>query len=132
MNKIILGQKPATFKAFPVKFPMPDGSEGKISVTYLYNTKTDWAKLYDKHLGGTVERNDVADGEKKPGLFEGLVAGDLDRKVSFLLESIKSWDLAEHELSRQTLLQLGDELPAAIDALVVSYGAACQQGRLGN
>jgi len=48
MTKIILGKTPKTFAAFPVDFPMPDGTTGEIKATFKYRTRTQFGEFLNK------------------------------------------------------------------------------------
>ena len=49
MTKIVLGKRPDTFKR-AVSFPMLDGSTGKITVDYVYRTKSEFGMFIDDLL----------------------------------------------------------------------------------
>ena len=60
---IKLGNKPKTFKPFPVKFTMPDGEEGAINTTFKYRTRKEYgAFLNDLYHSADTEK--PAEGEK--------------------------------------------------------------------
>ena len=128
MAKITLGNKPKTFKKFPVKFTMPDGTSGQINVAFKYRTRAEFGVyLNDLFKSGDVEK---PEGDEKLD-FVKLFATTTDKSVAQLLDAIDSWDF-EYELSKETLAQLGDELPVVLSALGAAYNAACTEGRLGN
>lgn len=134
-NKIKLGARPKAFKPFPVKFELPDGGEGVIQTTYKYRTKSEFGQLLDTMLGR--KKGEIAEGAAgtaEPGVefsWEKLFAENAEAGADYLLDCIEAWDLGE-PLSREVLLQLGDECPAAVAALMASYAGACRDGRLGN
>lgn len=128
MAKITLGNKPKTFKKFPVKFVMPDGTNGQINVAFKYRTRAEFGVyLNDLFKSSDVEK---PEGEEKLD-FVKLFATTTEKSVAQLLDAIDSWDF-EYELSKETLAQLGDELPVVLSALGAAYNAACTEGRLGN
>lgn len=127
MTKIVLGKTPKNFKPFPVKFPMPDGTEGTILATFKYRTRTAFGAFLNQVFGDAGE--DVpADG--KPN-FEDLFAKTKDKNADHLLLALDAWDI-DQELNRESLQILADELPAASVALMAAYNTACTEGRLGN
>ena len=55
----------------------------------------------------------------------------VDKNADYLADILDSWDLDE-KLSRDNLVQLCDEVPAAAAALMEAYRIATVEGRLGN
>jgi hypothetical protein len=123
---IKLGQRPKTFKPFSVKFPMPDGETGVIQATYKYRTRVEFGKLMNEVFGGVEDR--ATEGKVD---FEKIFESMGDKNADYLLECLDSWNLTE-PLTKQTLLQLSSEIPAASVALMTSYREACVDGKLGN
>lgn len=128
MAKIKLGNTPKVFKSVPVKFTMPDGGSGVIPTVYNYRTRTGFGEYLNK-LFATSDAIRPADGEALD--FVDLFAKGGERTVTQLLDAIDSWDF-EYPLTKETLMQLNDEVPAAVAALGEAYRAACVEGKLGN
>lgn len=126
MSNITLGKKPKTFKPIAVKFPMPDGSDGVITATFKYRTRSEFGALLNDIF--TDAKQDKTDG---PPDFQDLFLKMGDKNADHLLASIDAWDV-DQEISRATLVQLSDEVPAASAALMAAYRDACVEGRLGN
>ena len=127
-TKIKLGNKPKTFKAFPVKFTMPDGEAGAIHTTFKYRTRKEYGTFLND-LYNSAEAEKPQEGEKID--FEHLFAKGGEKAVKQMLDAIDSWDF-EYELSAETLMQMQDEIPASIAAFGDAYRSACLDGRLGN
>lgn len=123
---IKLGQRPKTFKPFNVKFLMPDGETGVIQATYKYRTRVEFGKFMNEVFGEVEEK--TAEGKVD---FEKLFESMGDKNADYLLECLDAWNLTE-PLTKQTLLQLSSEIPAATVALMTSYREACTEGKLGN
>lgn len=128
MAKITLGKRPASFKPFDVKFQMPDGTEGIIKATFKYRTRAEFGAMLNGMFTEAGEEK-PADGKLD---FEALYTKMGDRNADHLLAALDAWSLDDQPLSRATLLQLSNELPAAAVALMKSYAEACTEGRLGN
>lgn len=127
MAKIKLGNTPKSFKKV-VKFPMLEGGEGSIEVTFKYRTRTQFGAFIDE----IVE----ASGEKKQSDEEKFSNADLWQKVAgsnadYILQVVEGWNLDE-DLTKANIEQLADELPAAVNAIMETYRAAILEGRLGN
>ena len=128
MATIKLGNKPKTFKPFPVKFTMPDGEEGAINTTFKYRTRKEYgAFLNDLYHSADTEK--PPEGENID--FEALFAKGGEKTVKKLLDAIDAWEFG-YDLSEETLLQMQDEIPASIAAFGAAYRLACLDGRLGN
>ena len=127
MAQIKLGKTPKTFKPFAVKFPMPDGSEGTITATFNYRTRTQFGQFLNGVFSDAGEEA-PSDGKLD---FETLFAKTRDKNADHLLQALGAWDL-DDEVNRANLQALADELPAAAVALMAAYNAACTEGRLGN
>lgn len=142
MAKITLGKRPKSFAPFPVKFPLPDGPEGVINVTYVYRTKSEFGKMLDELIAESkkaeAEANDerrqvVGEAPREPAAFswEKFFADNTESSAEHLVRCIDAWDL-DIPVAKETLIQLGDECPAAVTELMGKYAAACREGRLGN
>ena len=128
MATIKLGNKPKTFKPFPVKFTMPDGEEGAINATFKYRTRKEYgAFLNDLYHSADTEK--PPEGEKID--FEALFAKGGEETVKKLNDAFDAWEFG-YGLSEETLLQMQDEIPASIAAFGDAYRLACLEGRLGN
>jgi hypothetical protein len=129
MAKIKMGERPKTFKPFPVKVTMPDGTEGEISATFVYRTQEEYGELLnDSKTKGATPIPMAEDGSID---FKALYSGGIRNNAEFLLTVLSAWDL-EEPLTAENLQALGNELPAAVIALQTAYGLACREGRLGN
>lgn len=126
MPKIKLGTRPKTFKPFPVKFEMPDGTEGALTATFVYRTREEYAEFITANAKAAAP----AEADDKP-VMERVVAGIIAGNVDFLYGALDAWDL-DVDLSEDSLRQLANEVPAAAQQLVGSYAEACLQGKLGN
>jgi Phage tail assembly chaperone len=128
MAKVIFGAKPKTFAEIPVKFTGPEGQELTIQTVYKYRTTKEYGAFLNdlfKDSGETAPDAGSPD-------FEALFVKNAGRTVDSLLKAIESWDIPEHEVSRENLLRLADEMPAGPVALMAAYRSACIGGRLGN
>ncbi|MGB4064255.1 MAG: phage tail assembly chaperone [Azonexus sp.] len=127
--KIILGAKPKTFKPIDVAVTLPDGSDGMVPVTFKYRTKSEFGKWLD---GATSKaKAEQKEGETKEFSWEKFYETNTDIAVDQLLSAIDSWGL-DIPLNRESLIQLDNEIPAAVVAMLSTYGLACREGRLGN
>lgn len=142
MAKITLGKRPKSFAPFPVKFPHPEGGEGVINVTYAYRTKSEFGKMLDDLIaeGKKAEAEKEAEvaqsaaaAPKEAAAFswERFFAENTESSAEHLVRCIDAWDLGA-PVTRETLIQLGDECPAAVAELMGKYASACREGRLGN
>lgn len=127
-SKVILGKRPQNFKSIPVKFTLPDGETGIIPVVFKYRTRAEFG-AYLNQLFATSDAEKPGNDEAPD--FIALFAKAGEKTVSQLLDAIESWDFG-HELSKETLIQLGDEIPAALAAIGSAYNLACTEGKLGN
>ena len=128
MATIKLGSTPKTFKKFPVKFTMPDGENGAIAAVFKYRTRAGYGE-YLNSLFAVSETEKPADGEKLD--FVALFAKGGEKAVEKLLDAIESWDF-DYELTKETLIQMQNEIPASIAAFGETYRNACIEGKLGN
>ncbi len=136
-NKIKLGNRPATFKPFPVKFVMPDGKEGQISTTFKYFTKTESGKMFDEMIAAakanakTDEEKAEVEAAETEFSLEAIMQKTRDQNADYMTRVVDAWDLDE-DLSKENLQQLDDEIPAASIAIMQAFREAAQTGRLGN
>lgn len=126
MAKIKLGNRPKSFKQ-SVSFPMLDGDTGIIACVFKYRTRTEFGAFIDGIF------KDANEQPAQDGSFsmEKLMEKTRDSNADYLLAVLDDWDL-DVELSRSNLVQLADELPGAIAAIMETYRAATVEGRLKN
>lgn len=125
-NKIKLGNRPKSFKR-TVTFPLIEGGEGAIEVTYRYRTKTEFGKFLDG-IFAEAKQQQPADGEFA---MSELMAKTRDKNAAYLLDVVEDWNLDE-KLNRETAEQLCDELPAAAAEIMEVYRTAIVEGRVKN
>lgn len=154
MAKVILGRTP---KSFPkdLSFPMLDGTVGSIKAEYKYRTRTQFAEFMDemidvvkaeaeaemkaiKEAAKAAEATAAAAGPdaEVPPLDFGVpekvsTAKAMARQADFIMDSLNGWNL-DVPFDRAAVLQLADEVPQAVSALIKTYREAMTEGRLGN
>lgn len=128
MATVKLGQRPKTFKPVVVTFPMPEGGEGSIEITYHYRTRREFGELIDS----LREEAGEAEGQGQEEFsMHALMEKTRDKNADYLHKCIASWNL-DVAADIESLRQLCDELPAAASAIMDKYRAAAMEGRLGN
>ena len=130
MAKVVLGKRPKNFKA-KVQFPMLEGEEGVIEVSYIYRTKTEFGALIDSLLDDAGVKPAGVDEESQNFSLEEAMRRTKDTNADYLMKVMDGWNLDE-PFSRDTVAQLCDEVPAAAMAIMNQYRAAITEGRLGN
>lgn len=141
MAKLVLGKTPKTFKPFPVKFTLPDGQEDQITVTFVYKTRSQFAKFMDELFNANSAPTEVTQvGEESPAAtpesskapdFVDLFEQGGKKTVAHLSKIIADWDFVEKP-TPEILGVMHDEAPAAAAAFATAYQDACTSGRLGN
>ncbi len=144
VNTVKLGDRPKAFAPVTVEAPMPDGSTGRVQVTYTYRTRAEFGAFVDAFFAapdaakaaatGPADEAPAADEAEAPAaLFR---AGDhMDegtrRQAEYLAQVVDAWDL-DTPLSPQALLQLCNQFPAVAGAVRDRYRELVTEGRLGN
>ena len=134
-KKITLGQRPKSFKPVQVKFEMPDGTEGQITATFKYFTKTESGKLIDSLIAEARAKFEASEKESeedaKTVSMEALMGKTRDQNAAYLLRVLDAWDV-DATLGLDTLQQLDNEIPSASAAIMDAFVSAAQAGKLGN
>jgi hypothetical protein len=142
MAKIKLGNRPKNFTR-TVKFPMLEGGEGSIEVTYKYRTRTEFGAFIDRMAEDARKKHDAeqkarAEAEKtdEPAPDSTFSMAELMEKTkgsnaAYVLDVADGWNLDE-DLNKANVEQLADEIPAAVNAIMETYRVAIMEGRLGN
>ena len=128
MAKIKLGQRPKNFKA-KVSFPLLEGGEATIEVSYIYRTRVEFGKFLDEMLADAGVEVDASEGAK--ATIAQSLAKTRDTNAEYILKIADGWDL-DIEFNKDTVSQMCDEFPAAAMAVMNQYRAAMTEGRLGN
>lgn len=126
MTKIVLGKTPKNFKPFTIKFMQPDGEPGAIAATFKYRTRSGFGLMMNDIFKDAGE-------EKTEGVpdFQDLFLKMGDKNADHILAALDSWNL-DFELTRDNIIALSDQYPAASAALMAAYRDACVEGKLGN
>ena len=127
MAKIKLGNAPKNFKRV-VKFPLLDGTEGSIEVTYKYRTRSEFGLFIDEILQAAgKDKTESSDEFSMLDLMEKTSESNAD----YVMQVIDGWSLDE-DLTHENVQQLSDEIPAAVNAIMETYREVITKGRLGN
>lgn len=124
MAIIKLGARPKSFKRV-VTFPLVEGGEGAIEVSFKYRTRTEFGKFID-----SIVSDAQAQGDQQFSMAD-LMERTRDKNAAYLMDVIDGWNLDE-PLTRATVEQLCDELPGAATEIMDAYRKATVEGRLGN
>lgn len=124
MAIIRLGARPKSFKRV-VTFPLVEGGEGAIEVSFRYRTRTEFGKFID-----SIVADAQAQGDQQFSMAD-LMERTRDKNAAYLMDVIDGWNLDE-PLTRATVEQLCDELPGAATEIMEQYRKATVEGRLGN
>ena len=124
MASIKLGARPKSFKRV-VTFPLVEGGEGAIEVSFKYRTRTEFGKFID-----SIVSDAQAQGDQQFSMAD-LMERTRDKNAAYLMDVIDGWNLDE-PLTRATVEQLCDELPGAATEIMEQYRKATVEGRLGN
>ena len=130
MAKIKLGNRPKNFKR-TVSFDMLDGTKGTIECIFKYRTRSEFGAFVDDMFDKSKDTEKDSDEIPKQLSMAELMEKTKDTNADYLLKVLDGWNLDE-ELSRDTLQQLSDEVPAAVGAMMENYRSAILEGRLGN
>jgi hypothetical protein len=111
---------------------MLDGTDGAIECTYKYRSRKDFATFVDTLNAASKP----ADGEAAaPLVAVATMTSSTDKmdeaNAAYIFEVLDGWNL-DVDLTLETARQLIDEVPAAANAIMATYAAACTEGRLGN
>lgn len=130
MAKIQLGKRPKNFKrAITVK--LPEGVDGRITVSYIYRTRTEFGKFLDDLLAQASVTLPSSTGDDVNVSMAMALAELRDQNADYILRVIDGWDLDE-EFSHANVAQLCDELPGVALAIMAEYRSAVSEGRAGN
>jgi predicted GTPase len=130
MAKIKLGNTPKNFKRI-VKFEMLDGSTGSIEVSFKYRTRSEFGVFLDELVDAAGAKKTKVDGEEEKFSMAELMKSTASANAEYVMKVIDGWNLDE-DLTLANVQQLSDELPAAVIAIMETYRAAINEGRLGN
>lgn len=129
MSKIKLGARPKSFSRV-VKFPMHDGTTGRIEVTFKYRTRSEFGEFIDS-LVTAAKAQGLTDSDASDFSMGEFMTKQAGANASYLMQVMEAWDLDE-PFNQANVQQLADELPGAAMAIMETYRAACAEGRLGN
>lgn len=127
MPNIVLGKRPKSF-ARAVKTTDIDGSELLIPVTYKYRTRKEYGEWIDTLPPQPATADAIVDGKFSAAVYVEKVSQWNANKI---MQCVDSWAL-DGEFTLDAVKQLCDESPAAAEAVISEYQAACIEGRLGN
>lgn len=126
MAKVKLGARPKTFK-LPVSFKMLTGEDAVIECEFKYRTRTEFGAFIDRIMSA-ANIVSPADGNYSMKVLMEKTRGS---NADYLLEVLESWGL-EEPLSRANAEALADEVPGAVNAIMETYRAAINEGRVKN
>ena len=129
MAKITLGARPENFRKV-VKFPMLDGTEGSIEVTYRYRTRKEFGAFIDS-LMDAAKVSAPADGDEPAFSMAALMERTAGSNADYILQVAEGWNL-DVEFTPAAVQQLSDEVPAAAIAIMEAYRIAITEGRVKN
>jgi hypothetical protein len=139
-QRIKLGARPKSFVR-TITFPMVEGGEGCMELTFKYRSRKELAKLTDEVQAAAQAQHeaDIAAIKAKAAKNEpieplkqvDLLDRDMSLQVDYLMQVVEGWNLDE-KFDRAAVEQLADEVPVAIAAAIETYRKAINEGRLGN
>jgi len=137
MARIRLGARPKTL-AHTVTAPLPDGTDGKVAITYTYRTRKEFAALLDEVFGSGsagaesgAEQGAAADVAAGQATIAEAMQRGLEANADYISRIAEGWDLGV-PFDRPHIEQLCDELPGVALAIMADYKRLINEGRAGN
>lgn len=134
----ILGKRPETISG-TIEFPLPDGTSAKLECKFKYRTRKEFGALWDEIAGSTLalataqqEGAVKKEGDEVKFSFAGMFERGDAVNADNVLKYLAAWNEDFPALSKDTLIELFDQAPAAPAALWDGYRQLCTTGRLGN
>lgn len=154
----ILFKRPEFIEA-PVEFQLPDGTQAKLVCKFKYRTRKEFGALWDeiqkrqiaattsakadrsgatpaakggKRASANVEAKETPVTEEGQFSFESLFARGDETNAENALLYLHAWPEGLPSLSKESLVQVFDEAPAAAPAFWNTYRTLCTTGILGN
>lgn len=129
MAKIILGNRPKTFKR-TISVDLLEGGKGAIEMLFKYRTKVEFGQFLDELLAKGGMQPAKRDDDEKLSLLAAQQK-TTETNADYIMAIAEGWNL-DFDFSRDNVMQLCDELPAAALAIMETYRLAINEGRLGN
>ena len=130
MAIIKLGKRPKHFTR-KITVPLPEGGDGSVEIRYLYRTRTEFGAFVDELLSAANVKPASQAEEDVAFSLKAALEATRDTNADYILKIADGWNLDE-EFSRESVVQLCDELPGAAMAIINTYRQAVAEGRLGN
>lgn len=133
----VFGKRPETI-AGTVEFPLPDGTSAKLDCKFHYRTRKEFGALWDEISGASLAmaapQSDAgqADADTPKFTFAGMFERGDEANASNTLKYLAAWNEEHPALTKDTLVELFDQAPAAPAAIWDAYRQLCTTGRLGN
>ncbi|ABX35886.1 conserved hypothetical protein [Delftia acidovorans SPH-1] len=134
----ILGKRPETISG-TIEFPLPDGTSAKLECKFKYRTRKEFGALWDEIAGATLalataqqEGTVKKEGDEVKFSFAGMFERGDAVNADNVLKYLAAWNEDFPALSKDTLIELFDQAPAAPAALWDGYRSLCTTGRVGN
>jgi hypothetical protein len=145
MAKIQLGKTPTHFKK-KVPIVLVTGAVAEIEFNFVYRTRKQFAELIDEKLAQDLEY--AAQADRDAAAAEALARTDQENTVvrravadwyaeadksaaQFVLKIANGWDL-DDPFTEETLVQLQNEHPGALEAVTAIYRGAVGEARVKN
>ena len=128
MAKFKFGPPPKDFTR-TIQFQTLSGNKEEFDVTFNYRTRKEFGELFDEMVAAAKARGG-ASGPEEVSMSAVMDATSGDNS-QYLLKALAGWDL-DQELNEANAKRLANEFPAAANAIMEAYRAACLEGRLGN
>lgn len=133
-TKLVLNARPANIKR-TVSFDRVDGGRAQIPVSYVYRTRSEFAKAVAEHAElAKVDAEALiakATAEDRVPTVEEEDAMLVRSHVKWLMTSLDGWGL-DAEFNEENVHQLAVVFPAGVQAIIDDYSRVMKQGRLGN
>lgn len=125
-RQITLGKKPDGIPD-ALEVVMPDGTKGLLPVTFKYRTRTEFGQFLDTVFSTPAPEFDGAAMKAS----EAQQRGTVQLNGQYIFGCLKDWGL-DTPFTLQACIQLADELPGAVQAVMNRYRQLTVEGRLGN
>lgn len=141
-TKITLGSNPKNFTK-PVEIVLLDGTTDKLSIRFIYRTRSQFAEMADKRAAEFEEtikaqiEKEQAERAANPDALPPRIstAENYRRHDEVLADQVlliaDGWELSD-EFNKDSLLQLEDQFPGSLQRIARAYAQAVAEVRTKN